>query len=287
MVAMKIALSADSSCDLNLEQRQRFGVSVVPFTIVLGEKTVEDGEISLSRLFRFTEKTGVLPRTCAVNVEQCVAHFRNLLKKNDQIIHIAISSAISSAYENACAAAGQFPGKVHVIDSKSLCNGVALLVAYARELIDTTQLSARNIAKTVASRASAVECSFALESVEYLHKGGRCSAMAALGANLLKLRPQIIMKDGAMIAGKKFRGPVEKWTMDYVEETLAEWNHPDRRYCFLCNAAIEDEVLDRIEARLRAEGFKEIIRTEAGATIACHCGPHCLGIFYFNDGAVA
>lgn len=281
---MKIALSAESTIDLPKNLLREFNIKTIPFTLVMGEKAALDGEVLGEDLFAYTAKTGKLARTAAVNLAQFSDYFSRLLQQDDFVIHISLSSEISSAYQNAVTAAKEWPGKVFVIDSRSLSTGIALLALYARKLIDAG-FGPEDVVKAVTARIPFDQASFALESVDYLYKGGRCNALAALGVNLLHIRPQIIVKDGKMIQGKKFHGPMVKWVGDYVDETLREFSNPDLEVVFITFSSATDEVVEVARARLRARGFKRIIPTRAGGTICCHCGPHCLGVLYLNDGA--
>lgn len=281
---MKIAISSDSSIDLTKEQRERFDIRIVPFTLIMGEEQGFDGEITPEALFKYTKETGKLPHTAAVNEFQMEEHFENLLKEFDHVIHFDISSDLSSAYKNACLAAEKFEGKVTVIDSRVLSTGIALLAIYARRLVDAGY-EPKEIEKLVKERIPYDQTSFVLESVDHLYKGGRCSALAMLGANLLKLRPEIIMKDGKLGPGAKLRGPMKKFVAEYIKDTLKSFDNPDPETVFITYSTCEDKsILEEAEATLKANGFKEVLFSTAGGTVSTHCGPHCLGILYLNDG---
>lgn len=284
---MNICISVESAADLSKELIAKYRFEVIPFTLVLGDKQGYDGDIVAKDLFEYTEKNGKLPHTSAINAGEYETYFAGLLKTYDAVIHFSLSSGISSACQNATLVASSFPeGKVNVIDTHSLSTGIALLAIYAARLRDAGK-SPEEIVSLAKERIPNDQTSFALESVNYLYKGGRCSALAALGANLLRLKPQIIMKteDGKMTSGKKFRGPIKKWVMDYVEATLEEFNNPDKELIFVTHTIYENhEVVEMVKERLKKEGFRTIYETYAGGTISCHCGPNCLGILYLNDG---
>ena len=280
---MKIAITAESTIDCPKELLQRFDVKTVPFTLVMGEDTALDGEVSSKDLFAYTSSTGKLPHTAAVNEFQYEEFFASLKKEYDAIIHFSLSSEISSAFANASKVAESMEN-VHVIDTRSLSTGIALLAFAARELANDGA-SLEQIIQTIQKRIPHDQASFSLESVDYLYKGGRCSLLAMLGANLLKLKPEIYVRDGKMYPGKKYRGPMKKVVLDYVEDTLAEFSTPDLKRVFITYSTAPDDVVAAVAERLKKAGFEEIIPTTAGATISCHCGPHCLGILYINDGA--
>lgn len=282
----KIAISVETAADFSPELLQKNDIHTIPFTIVMDDKEGKDGEINSQILFDFVARTGRLPHTSAVNVGEFEEYFKGLLENYDQVIHISLSSGISCACQNAFTASKEFDGKVFVIDSMVLSTGIALLALYASALRDNGY-EASEIVEKVKERIPNDQTSFGLENVEYLYKGGRCSALARLGVNLLKIKPQIIMdpKTGKMHSAKKFRGNTEKWVLDYVDATLEEFNNPDLENVFITFSSMEEPIVEKVSAKLQARGFKNIYSTHAGATISTHCGPHCLGILYLNDGA--
>lgn len=287
---MKIALSTESSADLIPELVEKYKAHIISYTVTLGETEHKDGvDLTGKELIDFTIKTGKLGRTSAINVNEYTQYFQSIFDEGyDEVIHIALSSGITSSCQNAFLAAEEFGGKVKIIDSLSLSTGLSLLAIYAGKLIEAGK-SADEVVKLVKERVPGNQTSFCFESVEFLYKGGRCSAMARFGANLLKLRPQIIMHSdtGKMDSGKKFRGPVKKWVMDYVEETLKSYPNFDKEAVFITHTIYGEEdrqVLDMVRARLKEAGFRNIYEALAGATISCHCGPNTLGILYMNDG---
>lgn len=279
---MKIAISAETTVDLPKELLQKHKIHTVPFTLVLGEKTFLDGEITPQQIFDYVEKTGKLPKTSAVNEYQYDEHFSNLLKEYDAIIHFSLSSDMSSAYKNACASASKHPGVI-VVDSRSLSTGIALLCYYASKLVDEG-VELNEIVSRVQDRINADQASFVLEKVNYLYKGGRCSTLAFIGANILGLKPQIIVKDGKMVPGRKYRGNIMKVTMQYVDDTLEAFSNPDLSQVFITYTTATPEIVEAVKTKLINRGFKNIDITNAGGTITCHCGEHCLGILYINDG---
>jgi EDD domain protein, DegV family len=280
---MKIAISAETTVDLQKDLLDFYQISTVPYTLMFGEKAQFDGIVVGEDLFKYTEETGKLAKTSCVNLAQFQAHFKNLLSQADYVIHFSLSSDMSASYANAVNAANELGGKVAVIDSRTLSTGIALQCIYAKKLVDAGY-SFEDVVAKVKERIPYTQASFGLEAVNYLYKGGRCSALSALGANILHIRPQIIVKDGKMISGKKFRGPMEKWVMDYVETTLEEFTNPDYDEVFITYSSAPDEVVDLVRERLKKAGFKHIMNTYASGTVSCHCGPHTLGILYFNDG---
>lgn len=284
---MKIILSAESTVDLSKPLQKEFDVHIIPFTVVIGEEEKKDGDVEGEDLFAYTEKTGKLAHTSAINVGQYLDYFTDLLKDADAIIHFSLSSKITSATGNAITAAKEVEEKtgkrVIVIDSLSLSTGIAIQVVYCRKLIDKG-LPIDEIVSKVLERRPYAQASFALERVDYLYKGGRCSAAAKFFAGALGIKPQILVKDGAMVSGKKFMGKAARWVPAYIDATLKQFDNWDPEICFITYTAIPEEVLQAAEKKLYEIGFKRVERTIAGATISCHCGPGTLGILYYNDG---
>ena len=279
---MKIAISAESTIDLSKELLQKYKIHTLPFTVLIGDEQLLDGEFDNSKIFNYVSTTKQLPKTSAVNEYQYEEYFTKLKEDCDAIIHISLSSELSSACSNARRVAEKMQN-VYVVDSKSLSTGIALLAIYASKLSDS-DISASDIFDLVQKRVDFVQASFVLERLNYLYKGGRCSALSLFGANLLKIRPQIILKNGKMGPHKKYRGEYTSCIKKYVDDTLAEFNNPDLSVAFVTYTTAPQEAIDYATARLKEKGFKEVYQTTAGATVTSHCGENTLGILYINDG---
>lgn len=279
---MKIALSSESTCDLPQELLEKYNISIIPYSVILGDEVVEDNPGVPAKIYEYVEQTKKLPKTSAINEETYKEYFSGLLKKHDAIVHISLSSGITSSTSNAMKAAEKLKN-VYVVDSKSLSTGLALLCVYARTLIDEGN-DPETVANKVNARVPYVQASFVVERLDYLYKGGRCNKLALFGANLLKIRPQIVLQDGLMIPGKRFRGKMEGVIEKYSEETLAEFDTPDKSVVFITHTSATPEMIAKARTALENAGFKEIYDTVAGGTITAHCGEHVLGILYFNDG---
>ena len=280
---MKIVLSTESSADLPKALQEKYDVAVIPFTVIKGEETVIDGIETLENLYDYTEKSGKLPRTSAVNVAEYQAHFAKLLEEGDEVIHVAISHKISSANANAFQAAESFGGKVHVIDSMHFHTGQGLAVLYVRALIDQGK-SVPEILEIMEKRIPYISTTATLETVRYLYKGGRCNALALLGANLLRLRPMVEIQDGELHLVKKFRGLQKKWTVDYTDYVLETKTNPDKHIVFISNTSEMPEAVEYATKRLKELGFENIYFAKAGATIGTHTGPGTFSIEFYNDG---
>jgi DegV family protein with EDD domain len=280
---MKIAISTESVVDLTPELKEKYDISVIPYTVILGDKEYTDGvDITPQQIFEFVDKNKVLPKTTAINEFAYKEYFEKLLKDYDAVVHICLSSKITSACGNAISASKQLEN-VFVVDSLSLSTGIALLAIYARELANKG-LEAEDVYKKVSERVPNVQASFVIKKLDYLHKGGRCSSIALLGANLMQIRPQIILKQGAMGVHKKYLGNMNKVISKYCKDTLDEFNNPDLSIGFVTYTTATPEMIDAAKTALKERGFKNIYETTAGATITSHCGENTLGILYINDG---
>ncbi len=279
---MKIAISAESTIDLPKELLEQYSINTVPFTITLGDITEKDGEITNDKIISYVNEHKVLPKTSAVNEEQFTEHFGKLLKDHDGIIHFSLSKEMSSAYNNAVSAAKQFKN-VYVVDTRSLSTGIALLAIYASTLVKEG-VGIKEIYEKCLARVPFVQASFELKRIDYLYKGGRCSMMALLGANLLRIRPQIIVRNGKMVSGKKYRGNYEHIVKSYCKDVLEEFDTPDLSVAFVTYTTASDEIVEYAKQTLKDAGFINVYATRAGGTITSHCGEDCLGILYINDG---
>lgn len=282
---MKIALSAESTIDLTKELIEKYNINIVPFKIILGDQEKIDGEISNDEIFKYVKDSGKLPKTSAINSYEYEEYFRRLLEKYDAVIHFSLSSEISSACRNAMISANEFPGKVYVIDTKSLSTGIALQAIYAYDLIISGE-PIESIVEKINKRVGSMQASFVLKQLDYLYKGGRCSKLAMFGANIFHICPQIVVKEGKMDAGKKYRGDYKKVINQYVDDTLSQFNNPDLNNVFITYPSLDNKenIIPEIIEKLKAKGFKNIHETIAGGTIACHCGPNTIGVIYYNDG---
>jgi DegV family protein with EDD domain len=279
---MKIAISVESTNDLSKELLSKYDIKVIPYQFVLGNDLYKDGEITTEEIFNYVDTNGVLPKTNALNEFEYTEYFESLLTEYDAIVHISLSSGLTSSTQNAINASKNVKN-TFVIDSLSLSTGIGLLAIYARELADAGE-DAKTIAEKVNERVSKLQVSFVIERLDYLFKGGRCNSLQFFGANSLKLRPRIIVKDGKMSADKKYRGNMEKVVSKYCEETLYEFNTPDLDKVFITYTTATPEMVAAAKKALEDAGFKNIYETHAGCTIASHCGGNTLGILYFNDG---
>ena len=277
----KIAISLDSACDLSKELIEKYDFKVIPFGVNLGNKFFYDGEITPEEIFEYADNNKTLPKTNAVNEEAFKEHFAKILNDYDAIIHFDISSEMSSAYQNAVNASKNFKN-VYVVDSRTLSTAISLEAIYAKKLTETMDDPAK-IVELVKKRIPAVQASFIIERLDYLYKGGRCSGLALLGANLLKIRPEIEVLNGNMKNTEKFRGKMADCVTKYCRATLEKYNHPDKSVIFITHSVADKELVDAAKAVVSEYGFENVYETTAGCTVSSHCGKNTLGILYIND----
>lgn len=276
---MNIKISMESTCDLTEELIKQNNFSIIPYSIILGEEVITDNQQSQNQIFEYVKRTNKLPKTSAINVMQYEHYFAELSKEFDAVIHITLSGELTSSVANAIAASQQF-NNVFVVDSKSLSTGISLLALYAKNLI-SEGLTAQEIVKKLNAKVNKVQASFIVERLDYLYKGGRCNAISLLGANLLKIRPQIVLENGKMKPAKKYRGKMDKVIADYCQDVLAE-NNADKTVAFITYTTATQDMIDNAKSALKKANFKIIYETRAGGTITSHCGENVLGILFLN-----
>ena len=283
----KIIISSDSTCDLSAELKERYGVKILPLGVTLGTNVYRDGfDITPDDIYAHYDKTGELPKTTAANVGECADFFAELKKDCDAVIHFTISSDMSSTYSNSCIAASELEN-VYVIDSKNLSTGGGLLVVAAAEMAKDGMEPAA-IVEQIEKLKPCVDASFVIDNLEYLYKGGRCSALAMMGANLLKLKPCIEVKNGVMGVGKKYRGTFSKVVEEYVEERLQNVDDIDTSRIFVTHAGCDPELMETVVNKVKEKGiFKEVFFTRAGCTVTSHCGANTMGVLFIHKSPIA
>lgn len=278
----KIKITCDSTCDLTKELYEKYDISVMPLAVNLGDDLYRDGvDIDGPMIFDYVAKTGILPKTSAVSIAEYTDFFKLWVDDGYEVIHINLSSGLSSCHQNACLAAEEL-GNVYVIDSLNLSSGSGHLAIAGAELA-AEGFEAKEIAEKLNEMKQRLDVSFIIQELDYLHKGGRCSGVAAFGANLLKLRPCIEVVDGGMVVGKKYRGSTEKTIKEYIDGRLAEREDLQLNRIFLTHSHAPQEIVDKmLEYIKELQPFAEVIETVAGSTITSHCGKACLGVLFFK-----
>lgn len=279
---MNFKISSDSTCDLSAELLQRYNITVIPLSVIMDGKAYLDGEeISPEIIFKHVDAGGALCSTSAVNVDSYRAVFSKLAGEYDEVIHITIGSLFSACYQNASIAAADF-SNVHVVDSMNLSTGQGHLVIEAAQLA-AQGLSAIEICSQLNAMRTRIQASFILDRLDYMQKGGRCSAIIALGGKLLKIKPCIAVRDGKMGMVDKYRGKFDKCVEKYVKDQLKDRKDLRLDRIFITHTPVPDGSVEIVRETIRKYAeFTEILETEAGCTVSCHCGPGTLGILFIT-----
>ena len=284
-MAKPVLLSADSTCDLSPELFEKYRVLRVPLHVILEDKSYLDGvDLDPDGIYRVYKEKKVLPKTAAVNADEYLQIFRPYLDQGYEVVHISIGSALSAGYNN-CRLASEEAEGLFVIDSASLSSGSGLLVIEAAERI-AAGMPAAQVAEEVRALVPRVRASFVIDSLEFLHKGGRCSALAMLGSNLLQLKPCIVVDEkagGKMSVGKKYRGALDRALQQYVQDQLQGRTDLKLDRIFITHGGIAQKYIDLVHQEIpKYADFKEILVTHAGCTICSHCGPGTLGVLFLT-----
>lgn len=278
-----VMITADSTCDLSEELLSRYKVKILPLTILLGEESFLDGaHYTPADMYKRYRADGTLPKTAAPSLQQITEFFTPFLNQGYEVVHLDISSELSSTCNNARIVSNELDG-VYVVDSRMLSTGVGLLVIEGAECRDKG-MSAAEIAEHLTALTEKVDTSFVLDTLEFMWKGGRCSGVAALGANLLKLKPALEMKDGKLGVYKKYRGSINSVYKQYITERLSGKKVRPGHVFITESGEIEQSVIDELEALVRQLiPVQEIHHTIAGCTVSSHCGPKTLGVLFINE----
>ena len=280
---MAVKIIADSTCDLSQELIEKYDIEIIPLTVTLGITSGYDGvDITPEDIYEFVGKTGELSKTSAVNVGEYIEAFKAWRMRGYDIVSFSISSGFSSSFQSAVTAA-EAVGGVYPVDTRNLSTGEALVILKAAEMAKNGA-SPAEIVQKCEELIPKVEASFVVDSIEYLHKGGRCSSVAALGANLFKIKPAIEVIDGGMQAGKKYRGNINKAITTYVEDRLGGRDDIDMSRIFITHTRCDQSEVDKVRELIYqyCPDMQEVLETVAGATITTHCGPGTLGILFLR-----
>lgn len=278
-----VIITADSTCDLSPELRSRFQIQVIPLTITLGETTFLDGEsFTPADMYARYREDGTLPKTSAPSVQSFLDFFRPFVEQGFEVIHLDISSELSGSFNAARLAASELSG-VYVIDSMMLSTGVGLLAIEAAECRDRG-MSAFDIAVHLSDLRSKVSTSFVLDTLEFMWKGGRCTGVTAFGANLLKIKPGLKMRNGKLEVCKKYRGNINHVYQQYITERLSGKKVRPGHVFLTESGEVDPAVLKDLEVLVKQlTGCKEIHHTVAGCTVSSHCGPKTLGVLFIEE----
>ena len=278
-----IVITADSTVDLSEDLIERYGIRTIPLTIILGDDTFLDGQgYSTLDMYARYHEDGLLPKTAAPSIQDFSDFFSGILAEGCEIVHLDISSELSNSFNAARLAAEDLEG-VYVVDSRMLSTGIGLLAIEGAECRERG-MTAAEIAEHLNELTGKVSTSFVLDTLEFMWKGGRCSGVAALGANLLKIKPGLEMKDGKLGIYTKYRGNMNKVYRQYITERLQGKAIRPGHIFITESGEIEPEVVEELTALVKElSGCREVHHTIAGCTISSHCGPRCLGVLFIEE----
>ena len=278
-----IKILSDSTCDLSKELVERYDLGIIPLYVRLGEKEYLDGvNITPEELYKWSDEHGETPKTAAPSIEDISKYLDP--NSSDEYIIFTISSSMSASFNNVRLAAEdlEMSDRVYVIDSANLSTGIGLQVLYAAELAKAGK-SAKEIVQEIENTKSKVRASFVVDTLVYLHRGGRCSGLAALLGTALKLHPRIAVADGAMHPEKKYRGSSKRFVLDYVKDMEADLKNARPERVFITHSGCDREIVESVRDYLSSLGiFNEILETRAGGVVSSHCGPGTLGVLFID-----
>ena len=279
---MRYQITSDSTCDLSPEQLEEYNIRLLPLYVDMDGRTLRDGvDVKPDDIYAHVAAGGGLPKTAAVNMADYVRAFTELSAKNDFVIHVCISMDFSCCYQNAKLAAADFDN-VYVVDSRNLSTGHGLVVLEA-ERMAREGMEPEAIVAALEALTGRVEASFILDRLDYMKMGGRCSAVTLLGANLLRLRPCIEVRDGKMGVGKKYRGSFEKCLVQYITDKIGNRSDLELRRVFITHSGLPEQTVQKaVETVQSLQKFEEIDVTRAGCTVSSHCGPGTIGVLFIR-----
>jgi len=279
---MKVKIIADSTCDLTKELLEKHDIQIVPLYVTMGGETFQDGvNVTAEDLYAYVDRTGTIPKTAAASVADFTEVFRPYAEEGRPVVFIGISSDLSGTVQNAVTAAAEFPGaEIYPVDSLNLSTGIGLLVMHAAEMAEAGA-SAAAIAEDLKRLVPLSRASFLVNTLNYLHKGGRCTSLQLLGASMMKLKPMLQVKGGKILNTGKFRGNIGKALRQYAKFVIDQ-QPVDTRRVFVTHTRMPGDEAQEIVELVKSLGiFDEVIETMAGSVISCHCGPGTLGVLFF------
>lgn len=280
----RILITTESGTDLTREHAERLGIFVIPMYVVFDQETKADGQFPVTEVMDYYQRTKAIPTTSAVNPQEYIAFFQSLREEYPEadIVHIAYTSLASSTYQNAKLALDELEDAgIFLVDSRNVSGGISLICEKAAELVPVSEGGA-DLAAKLEEWILRARVSFLPNTLEYLKAGGRVSNAAYLGATLLSLKPLIVIKDGRLVASKKYRGRMEQVVFKYLEEFVQE-NQLDRSLLYLFSAeGFPTDLMEKLHRRAKELGFERILETKCGCVITCHGGPGALGIAGFE-----
>lgn len=281
-----VKIISDSTCDLSRELLEKYDIDIAPLHIVLGEAEYEDGvSITPDEIYKWSDENKVTPKTSAAGIERTIGLIRPYVEQGREVVCFSISASMSTTVNvmNMAAEVLEVEHLVKVVDSANLSTGIGLLVIEAAIMAQEGK-SAQEIADRMEYLKPLVRASFVVDTLTYLHRGGRCSGLAAMAGGVLKLHPKIVVENGKMHPDKKYRGKMERVVMDYAKDMEEDLKTAKRDRVFITHSGYSDEMVNEVRNYLKALNiFDEILVTRAGGVISSHCGPGTLGVLFIKE----
>ena len=283
-----VKVISDSTCDLSRELLEKYDISILPLHILLGEEEYEDGRnITIEEIYEWSEDHKETPKTSAPSTDRAIELFEPHIKQGNEIVCFSISGTMSASGNIMRMAAEQIEAEnsIHVVDSQNLSTGIGLLVVEAAIMAKDGR-TAKEIVQRMEELIPRVRASFVVDTLVYLHRGGRCSGLAAMAGGALKLHPRIQVTDGVMQSGKKYRGSMDKVILSYVKDMEEELKTADRSRVFITHSGCSKEIVEQVRQYLEGlDIFSEIWETRAGGVVSSHCGPGTLGVLFIASAS--
>jgi len=281
-----IKIISDSTCDLSKELIEKYNIDILPLHIHLGEEEYQDGvTITPDEIYTWADANNTTPKTSAASMAEVIDKFEPYIQNGDEIICFSISSSMSANYNVMRLAAEDMEAedKIHIIDSANLSTGIGLLILTAADMVQAGK-TADEIVATIEELKPQVSASFVVDTLTYLHRGGRCSSVAALAGGMLKLHPKIVVDGGKMDASKKYRGKIASVILSYAKDMENDLLNARKERVFITHSGSPDSTIEEVKAYLESlNHFDEILVTRAGSVVSSHCGPGTLGVLYIRN----
>lgn len=281
-----VKIISDSTCDLSKELIERYNISILPLHILLGDDEYEDGvNLTPQEIFSWSDQNKSTPKTSAASIEKAIELFKKELESASELVVFSISSDMSTSV-NVCRMAAQeleAEDRIHIVDSMNLSTGIGLTVIEAAILAKEGK-SAEDILKHVSKIIPNVRASFVVDTLEYLHRGGRCSGLSAMIGTAMKLHPKIVVSEGKMSSNKKYRGKMKSVILNYAKDMESELLLAKKDRVFITHSSVDKDIVEEVKSYLESLNiFDEILETTAGGVISSHCGPGTLGVLFIHS----
>lgn len=281
-----VKIISDSTCDLTKELLEEYNISILPLHVMLGEQDLLDGvTVTPDDIYKWADENKTTPKTSAPSIEDAMDILKPYVDNGDEVIYFSISKEMSTSINVINLAVDELEAtdKVFVIDSANLSTGVGHLVLEAATMAKEG-MAAKDIAAKIEELKPRVRASFVVDTLTYLHRGGRCSSVAALAGGVLKLHPKIVVENGKMNATKKYRGKMDSVILSYAKDMEDDYKNAKTDRVFITHSGCDEKIIESVYSYIKELGiFKEILITKAGGVISSHCGYGTVGVLYISN----